>query len=197
MPAACQDHNVVVRQVGDQRTKIEGHRCFPVSCRTYDAVDAPGIDQQTAVSTFTNVLQEPEHGATRPAVLPCEGAVPEHLAREKLVDAGGAGQEICQLPIQEIENFQRHQDARPFHGKLVRDRGDEFRDFVGSVDLSKYDHPVLPQERDVLDVRSHTASVRDLGVHRLTWRWPVVAGLPGQEAGGGVHSARQSSTFGG
>ena len=88
MPAACQHHNVVVRQVGDQRTKIEGHRCFPVSCRTYDAVDAPGIDQQTAGSIFPNILQEPEHGATRPAVLPCEGAVPEHTQIEPLdVDA--------------------------------------------------------------------------------------------------------------
>ena len=169
MPAACQNHNVVVRQVGDQRTKIECHRCFPVSCRTYDAVDAPGIDHQTAVSKFPNVLQEPEHCATRPAVLPCEGAVPEHFAREKPVDAGGAGHKICQLPIQEIENFQRHQDARPILGKLVRVsameyRAYEFRDFVGSVDLAKHDHPVLPQERDVLDVRSHAASVRDLGV---------------------------------
>ena len=197
MPAACQDHNVVVRQVDDQRTKIEGHRCFPVSCRTYDAIDAPGIDHQTAASIFPNVLQEPEHCATRPAVLPCEGAVPEHLAREKPVDAGGAGHEICQLPVQEIENFQRHQDARPFLGKLVRDGAYECRDLVGSVDLSEHDHPVLPKERDVLDVRSHTASVRDLGVHRLTCGRPVFAGLPGQETGGAVLSARQSSTFGG
>ena len=170
MPAACQNHNVVVRPVGNQRTKIEGHRCFPVSCRTYDAVDAPRIDRQTAISIFPNVLQEPEHCATRSAVLPSDGAVPEHLAREKLVDAGGAGHEVRQLPIQEIENFERHQDARPFLGKLGRDRAYEFWDFVGSVDLSKHDHPVLPQEREVPEVRSHTASVRDRGGYRLPTR---------------------------
>ena len=162
MPAAGQDHDVVVRQVVDQRAKIEGHRRFPLCCRTYGAVDAPGVDRQTAISIFPNVLQKSEHCATRSTVLPCGGAVPERLAREKPVDADGAGNEIGQLPIQEIENLQRHQDARPFLGKLTGDRAYELRDFVGSVDLSKHDHPVLPKERDVLDVCSHTASVRDL-----------------------------------
>ena len=172
VPAACQNHNVVVRQVGGQRTKIEGHRRFPVSCRTYDAVDAPRIDHQAAVSMFPNVLQEPEHCATRPAVLPSDGAVPEHLAREKLVDAGRAGHEFCQIPIQKIENFQRQQDSRPVLGELVRDRAYQFRDFVRTVDLPKDDHPVLKllQEIDVLDGRRHTASVRGVAVRPIHGR---------------------------
>ena len=149
MPPPGQDHNVVVRQVVDQRAKIEGHRRFPLSCRTGNAVDAAGVDRQTAASIFPNVLQEPEHCATRPAVLPRAGAVPEGLALEIPVDAGGAGHEIRQLSVQEIGKFQRHQDARPLLGKLVRDRAYEFRDFVGPVDLSKHDHSVRLQERDV------------------------------------------------
>ena len=163
MTAAGQDHDVVVRLVDDQRTKIEGHSCFPVTWPNNRAVDAPWIDHQTTGPTFPHVLQELEHCATGPAVLPAKGTVPEQRAREELIDADGAGDEICQLTIQEIESFQCQQDSRPVLGKLVRDLAYQFGDFVGAVDFAKHDHSVLPQERDVVDGHSHVASARVSG----------------------------------
>ena len=154
MAAARENDNVVVWQIADQRTKIVGHHYFPVSCGTQGAIDAPWIDQQTAAPIFSNVLYEPEHGATRPAVLLSAGSVPEQLAREKLVDVGSASHEVRQLTIQQIEHFQCHQNPGPLLAKLVRDRTYQLRNFVGPVDFAEHDHPLLEvaKEMDVVEV---------------------------------------------
>ena len=154
MAAARENDNVVVRQIHGQRTKIQGHHHFPVSCRTQSAVNSPWIDPQTAAPILSNILYEPEHGATRPAVLLSAGSVPEQLAREKLVDVGSASHEVRQLTSQQIEHFQCHKNPGPLLAKLVRDRTYQLRNFVGPVDFAEHDHPLLEvaKEMDVVEV---------------------------------------------
>ena len=81
MPAVGQDHDVVIRQVVEQRAKI-------------DAIDASRfLAERTALSMhrisivrplfrLLNALQEPEHCTTRSPSCHETGRFQEHLARE-------------------------------------------------------------------------------------------------------------------